>query len=231
MPPRPQIERKIAIMGYRSVGKSSITLQFTENRFPDSYDPTIANNLDVAAFSKEFEFRGRSYQLHLFDTAGQTLPRFEFRNIHSVWLFFKDEYSLFPRSYSVGVHGYVLVYAINSRKSYVSFPLLISIYANFNLFEVVKVIYDKILDSVGYTGDVSVVPIILVGNKLDLQQVEREVSADEGRKTAEKWKASFLETTAKDNHRIRELFERLLFQVEKAHGNIRDTKESSCILS
>ncbi|KHJ43937.1 Ras family protein [Trichuris suis] len=193
MPPRPQIERKIAIMGYRSVGKSSITLQFTENRFPDSYDPTIANSnlavfrfrkcthLDVAAFSKEFEFRGRSYQLHLFDTAGQ------------------DEYSLFPRSYSVGVHG----------------------------FEVVKVIYDKILDSVGYTGDVS------GSDYTGWQQsrIFREVSADEGRKTAEKWKASFLETTAKDNHRIRELFERLLFQVEKAHGNIRDTKESSCILS
>uniref|UniRef100_A0A5S6QTA9 GTP-binding protein Rheb n=1 Tax=Trichuris muris TaxID=70415 RepID=A0A5S6QTA9_TRIMR len=179
-------------MGYRSVGKSSITLQFTENRFPDSYDPTIANT-----FSKEFDFRGRSYQLHLFDTAGQ------------------DEYSLFPRSYSVGVHGYVLVYAINSRKS----------------FEVVKVIYDKILDSVGCTDDVSVVPIILVGNKLDLQQVEREVSFEEGKKTAEKWRASFLETTAKDNHRVRELFERLLFQVEKAHGNIRETKETTCILS
>ncbi|CAO2635058.1 GTP-binding protein Rheb, partial [Lemmus lemmus] len=35
--------RKITILGYRSVGKSSLTIQFVEGQFVDSYDPTIEN--------------------------------------------------------------------------------------------------------------------------------------------------------------------------------------------
>ena len=43
------------------------------------------------------------------------------------------------------------------------------------------------------------VPVILVGNKLDLHQ-ERAVSTEEGRKLAESWnRAPFLETSAKQN--------------------------------
>lgn len=41
MPPK---QRKIAIMGYRSVGKSSLSIQFVDNIFVDSYDPTIENS-------------------------------------------------------------------------------------------------------------------------------------------------------------------------------------------
>lgn len=42
------------------------------------------------------------------------------------------------------------------------------------------------------------VPVVLVGNKTDLHQ-ERAVSAEEGRKLAESWRANFLETSAKQN--------------------------------
>lgn len=42
------------------------------------------------------------------------------------------------------------------------------------------------------------VPVVLVGNKTDLHQ-ERAVSTDEGKRLAESWKASFLETSAKQN--------------------------------
>ncbi|XP_046688495.1 GTP-binding protein Rheb homolog [Homalodisca vitripennis] len=41
MPPK---QRKIAIMGYRSVGKSSLSIQFVDGQFVDSYDPTIENS-------------------------------------------------------------------------------------------------------------------------------------------------------------------------------------------
>uniref|UniRef100_A0A8C6P6J0 GTP-binding protein Rheb n=1 Tax=Nothobranchius furzeri TaxID=105023 RepID=A0A8C6P6J0_NOTFU len=41
--PQPK-SRKIAILGYRSVGKSSLTIQFVEGQFVDSYDPTIENS-------------------------------------------------------------------------------------------------------------------------------------------------------------------------------------------
>lgn len=42
------------------------------------------------------------------------------------------------------------------------------------------------------------VPVVLVGNKTDLHQ-ERAVSYEEGKKLAESWRASFLETSAKQN--------------------------------
>nr|CAD7403782.1 unnamed protein product [Timema cristinae] len=76
------------------------------------------------------------------------------------------------------IHGYVLVYSITSSKS----------------FEVVQIIYDKLLDM---TGKVHV-PIVLVGNKTDLH-MERMISSEEGKRLAELWKAAFLETSAKQN--------------------------------
>nr|KAF6277137.1 Ras-like protein, mTORC1 binding [Myotis myotis] len=51
--------RKIAILGYRSVGKSSLTIQFVEGQFVDSYDPTIDINGYILVYSvtsiKSFE--------------------------------------------------------------------------------------------------------------------------------------------------------------------------------
>jgi len=92
MPPK---QRKIAIMGYRSVGKSSLTIQFVEGQFVDSYDPTIENT-----FTKSWKVRGQEFEVKLVDTAGQ------------------DEYAIFPAQYSMDIHGYVLVYSITSVQSF-----------------------------------------------------------------------------------------------------------------
>ncbi|XP_042200143.1 GTP-binding protein Rheb isoform X2 [Callorhinchus milii] len=85
--------RKIAVLGYRSVGKSSLTIQFVEGQFIDCYDPTIENT-----FNKAVNFGGQDFHLQLVDTAGQ------------------DEYSMFSRSHTMDVHGYVLVYSVTSMK-------------------------------------------------------------------------------------------------------------------
>lgn len=61
-------------------------------------------------------------------------------------------------------------------------------------FEVIKVIYEKLLD---ITGKINV-PIVLVGNKSDLYN-ERAVQWDEGKQLANAWKVAFLETSAKQN--------------------------------
>lgn len=90
----------------------------------------------------------------------------------------QDEYSIFPVQYSIDYHGYVLVYSITSSKS----------------FEVIKVIYEKLLDM---TGKINV-PIVLVGNKSDLYN-ERAVLTEEGKQLANAWKVAFLETSAKQN--------------------------------
>ncbi|XP_017778647.1 PREDICTED: GTP-binding protein Rheb homolog [Nicrophorus vespilloides] len=178
-------QRKIAVMGYRSVGKSSLSIQFVEGQFVDSYDPTIENT-----FTKSTRINSQEYELKLVDTAGQ------------------DEYSIFPSQYSIDVHGYVLVYSITSTKS----------------FEVVKLIYEKLLD---ITGKVHV-PLVLVGNKTDLH-MERMISTEEGKRLAEDWKAVFLETSAKQNDAVSDIFHALLNEIEKADGNI--SEKSNCTIS
>ncbi|RZC39150.1 GTP-binding protein Rheb [Asbolus verrucosus] len=88
-------QRKIAVMGYRSVGKSSLSIQFVDGQFVDSYDPTIENT-----FTKTVRINSQDYELTLVDTAGQ------------------DELTLFPSQYSIDVHGYVLVYSITDIRSF-----------------------------------------------------------------------------------------------------------------
>lgn len=181
----PAKERNIAMMGYRSVGKSSLSIQFVEGQFVDSYDPTIENT-----FTKITRVNSTDYEVKLVDTAGQ------------------DEYSIFPAQYSMDFHGYVLVYSITSQKS----------------FEVIQIIYEKLLDVMGK----AYVPVVLVGNKTDLHQ-ERAVSTEEGRKLAECWKAQFLETSAKQNESVADIFHLLLQQIERDNGNTGE--KSSCTIS
>jgi len=160
-------QRKIALMGFRSVGKSSLAIQFVEGQFVDSYDPTIENT-----FKKTVSVKGKgNYDLLLVDTAGQ------------------DEYSIFPSEYSVDIHGYVLVYSIDSEQS----------------FKICQIIHEKLLDLIGDSS----VPIVLVGNKSDLHN-ERQVSVEKGKKLAEEMKAFFLETSAKENQNVGDIFSKLI---------------------
>jgi len=134
-------QKKVALMGFREVGKSSLAIQFVEGQFPDCYDPTIENT-----FQKKVTVKRNEYDLLLVDTAGQ------------------DEYTMFPSEYSVGMHGYVLVYSIDSLRS----------------FEVCNIIHEKLLGLMGVQHNL---PIILVGNKSDLHN-DRSVSIEEGKKTS-----------------------------------------------
>lgn len=180
--------RNLAIMGYRSVGKSSLSIQFTEGQFVDSYDPTIERT-----FTKSIRMNNTDYEIKLVDTAGQ------------------DEYSIFPAQYSMDYHGYVLVYSITSQKS----------------FEVIKIIYDKLVDVMGKPY----VPVVLVGNKTDLHQ-ERAVTFEEGKRLAESWKAVFLETSAKQNESVDEIFLQLLHLIERDNnGGAQPNNKGSCTIS
>jgi Ras homolog enriched in brain len=140
----------------------------------------------------------------------------------------QDEYSIFPAQYSMvsinsrvknsslliflfqDFHGYVLVYSITSQKS----------------FEVIKIIYEKLIDVMGK----AYVPIVLVGNKTDLHQ-ERAVTFDEGKRLAETWKATFLETSAKQNESVDDIFLQLLQHIEKDNNGSNPQSKSNCTIS
>ena len=64
-------------------------------------------------------------------------------------------------------------------------------------------------------GTLTNIPIYLVGNKTDLVGDEsdlnlREVTPEEGQETSTRWGCGFIETSARDNYNVDQLFRRLL---------------------
>ncbi|KAK9408289.1 GTP-binding protein Di-Ras2 [Crotalus adamanteus] len=87
-------------------------------------------------------------------------------------------------------HAFILVYSVTSRQS----------------LEELKPIYEQICQ---IKGDTESIPIMLVGNKND-EDHNREVQTTDGEAMAKKWKCAFMETSAKMNHNVKELFQELL---------------------
>ena len=75
--------------------KSSITVQFVDGRYAESYYPTIENT-----FSKVIKYKGQEFATEIIDTAGQ------------------DEYSILNSQHFIGIHGYMIVYSVGSRQSF-----------------------------------------------------------------------------------------------------------------
>jgi len=107
----------------------------------------------------------------------------------------QEEYSALRDQYMKTGEGFVLVYSITTNSS----------------FDAAAKLRTNILRIKEDAGDV---PIILVGNKLDLEN-ERVVSTESGRKTAEKWGAGFIETSAKIPKNVNELFYELVQLINK----------------
>lgn len=89
-------------------------------------------------------------------------------------------------------HAFILVYSVSSRQS----------------LEELRPIWEVIKESKG--PDLSHIPIMLVGNKCDESAELREVSTSEGQNLAQSWSISFMETSAKTNHNVKQLFQELL---------------------
>ncbi|KAF7798914.1 hypothetical protein EIP86_010142 [Pleurotus ostreatoroseus] len=172
-------KRKIAVLGSRSVGKSSLVIQYIENHFVESYYPTIEST-----FSKTISYNGVDYDCDIIDTAGQ------------------DEYTILNSKHAIGIHGYVLVYSVNSRKS----------------FEMVQIVYDKIINFCGMNQ----IPCVIVGSKTDLpkrcvrsvfsrrrpahqhSKSAWSVSAEDGQNLATQTHSAYIETSAKTNTNVGE---------------------------
>ncbi|KAF9263449.1 hypothetical protein L218DRAFT_927014 [Marasmius fiardii PR-910] len=185
-PPENLKKRKIAVLGSRSVGKSSLVIQFIDNQFVESYYPTIEST-----FAKTVKYRGAEYDCEVIDTAGQ------------------DEFSIFNSKHAIGIHGYVLVYSVTSRSS----------------FDMIQVVYDKIIDFCGVTD----IPCVVVGSKVDLDS-SRQVTTQEGEKLAQSHQAAFVETSAKTNLNVGKVFENCLAEIEKRAPNSQtgEPQQSRC---
>ncbi|KAI9542539.1 GTP-binding protein Di-Ras1 [Dissostichus eleginoides] len=87
-------------------------------------------------------------------------------------------------------HAFILVFSITSRQS----------------LEELKPIYQQVL---AIKGTVESIPIMLVGNKSD-ETAQREVDTKVAEAQAAAWKCAFMETSAKTNSNVKELFQELL---------------------
>lgn len=88
-------------------------------------------------------------------------------------------------------HAFVLVFSIASRQS----------------LEELKVILELVNE---VKGDLSGIPVMLVGNKSDEESGKREVGEKTGQALQQMWKCKYIETSAKNGTNVTELFEELL---------------------
>eukprot|EP01112_Ceratiomyxa_fruticulosa_P008760 TRINITY_DN226_c0_g1_i1.p1 TRINITY_DN226_c0_g1~~TRINITY_DN226_c0_g1_i1.p1 ORF type:complete len:198 (+),score=44.34 TRINITY_DN226_c0_g1_i1:327-920(+) len=137
------------------------------------------------SYRKQVEVDGSACLLDILDTAGQ------------------DEYSALREQYMKTGQGFVLVYSITSPTS----------------LEAARKLRDQILKikAVKETAVPEIpspIPIIVVGNKIDLEE-ERAVSTEEGKEFATKFGCEFIESSAKSNTNVPDIFFNLVQQINK----------------
>ena len=97
----------------------------------------------------------------------------------------QERFKTITETYYKGASGVLLVYAINDRKTFNSIENWLK----------------QIIES-----QPEGISKLLVGNKCDLPESERQVSKAEGEALAKKYGIQFMETSAKDNSNISEIF-------------------------
>eukprot|EP01113_Clastostelium_recurvatum_P008283 TRINITY_DN138_c0_g1_i1.p1 TRINITY_DN138_c0_g1~~TRINITY_DN138_c0_g1_i1.p1 ORF type:complete len:193 (+),score=41.65 TRINITY_DN138_c0_g1_i1:186-764(+) len=130
----------------------------------------------------------------------------------------QEEYSALRDQYMKTGEGFVLVYSVISMPSFQSADKL-----HQNILRIKEEYPD--------------IPILLVGNKVDCES-ERQVTSDQGREYAARKKLGFIETSAKANKNVNELFYDLVHRINEwraAHPSKSDDlrglkKKSICVM-
>lgn len=117
--------------GLNVTGKSTLTAQYVDGKTIDFYDPTIENSeYDRQIFS---HWHPTDFIVLLTAFSKKVKIRGQEYFLKLVDTAGQDEYSIFPAQYTMDVDGFCLVYSINNQKS----------------FEVVRILYDKLVDLTG----------------------------------------------------------------------------------
>jgi small GTP-binding protein len=160
------------LLGDGQVGKTSLSLRLTGNRFDEALLTTIGKE----SYVYETELHGNKLKIKIWDTAGQ--ERFKSMSVNVI----------------KNVEGLILTYSIASKESF----------NNLSVW----------LEQLNNADDLSKKPVIIVGNKLDLEE-SREVSHEEGEKFAKEHNYNFYETSAKTGKNVKEAFFDIFEQLYK----------------
>ncbi|VDK28947.1 unnamed protein product [Dibothriocephalus latus] len=110
-------------------------------------------------------------------------------------------------------HAFVLVYSVSNKTS----------------LDDLAAIYQELATIKG--AEIKVIPIMLVGNKTD-EEADREVSTAQGEALAKRWQCGFMETSAKANVNVKEVFQELLrMETRQNMTLVGDNSESSRFFS
>jgi GTPase KRas protein len=92
-------EYTVIVIGGGGVGKTCITVQLTEGRYEENYNPTIEET-----YTKEISIDNQTIKLNIIDTAGQ------------------EEYAVLRDNYWRTGDGFLLVYDLTNRGSFDALP-------------------------------------------------------------------------------------------------------------
>ncbi|GMR37519.1 hypothetical protein PMAYCL1PPCAC_07714, partial [Pristionchus mayeri] len=116
-------------------------------------------------------------------------------------------------------HAFVLVYSVTSTASFRE------------IVPIVQMIHDV------KGSSISDIPVMLVGNKIDEPAAKRQIPTSYGENAAKEWKCGFIETSAKNNDNVQELFQKLLSMEKKRQlqltmddGEGKNAKKKKCSL-
>eukprot|EP00048_Salpingoeca_helianthica_P005356 m.86895 g.86895 ORF g.86895 m.86895 type:complete len:224 (+) comp13569_c0_seq7:154-825(+) len=160
---------RICIFGDDGVGKSALTQMFVTKTFTNDYAPAIEDS-----YRAPLVLNGERLQLEILDTAGH------------------EECGRMREQCIQSALGFMLVYAIDNRKS----------------FEHVVFLRKLLLSKNPRAA------VILVGAKSDL--THREVSAAEASALAQQWRCPFIEVSAKTNTNVNQCFRALVLHALQA---------------
>ncbi|QFZ28529.1 putative ras-related RSR1 protein [Clavispora lusitaniae] len=173
---------KIVVLGAGGVGKSSVTVQFVQGIYVESYDPTIEDS-----YRKQIEVDGRACDLEILDTAGVA------------------QFTAMRELYIKSGKGFLLVYSVTDENS---------------LKEMLA-----LREQVLRIKDTDNVPMVLIGNKCDLDD-ERVLSIDDGIKVSQSWGlVPFYETSAMYKTNVDEAFIDVVRQIMRKEAQMSAEKK------
>ena len=108
----------------------------------------------------------------------------------------QEEFYALRDQYMRSGDGYIIVFSITSITSFLE-------------VNAIKEQLNIVLDADNNT----LIPIILVGNKCDLEEY-RQVQSSDAQRLAEEWRVKYFETSAKNKTNINRIFEELVYLIE-----------------
>ena len=113
----------------------------------------------------------------------------------------QEEFYALRDQYIRSGDGYIIVFSITSVTSFLE-------------VNAIKEQLNMVLD----VDNNTLIPIILVGNKCDLEEY-RQVQSSDAQRLAEEWKVKYFETSAKNKTNINKIFEELVYLIETNNQN------------